>query len=423
MNGVEVTTKTPRTALVIGGGIIGLTTAYVLARHGVQVTVLDEGLIDKRASSATAGIIGGSSVIPWANENLWKRVPGMLLDRKKPLFMGLPLPKGIFNFLKQSKKSSQPDAFQSSSAGLANLGLKGRESWEQILSDLPEAASLFQFEGCLFLYQREVDREADAIDVQIRRSHGMEIKDLCESEIRDILPDMPSPINSAAYVPAAGHVTDPVGLQTNLVTAIKARGGKFIEEKVTHLTCSSNRVEAAITSQGPVSEDVIILAAGQGSANLVKDVGLNIPMAPAWGVSVTFENANVDLKTPILVLNHGIAVTPSDKGLRVTGLLQIGGPEKTMAMERRLIELAKQLFGDFDHTGLSVVSGARPLMADSLPALGPDPNYTNLYHNYGHGHWGLTQASTSALIISNQVMGGNYEIDISAYRPDRFQHG
>jgi D-amino-acid dehydrogenase len=422
MTGADLAQTAPKSALVIGGGIVGLTTAYKLARDGLKVTVLDEGAVERRASSATGGIIGGSSVIPWANESLWKRVPGMLLDRKKPLFMGFPLPKGLLNFLTHSKKSSRPSAFQSSSAGLANLGLKGRGAWEQLLIDLPDAASLFQFEGCLFLYQQEADKEADAIDVKIRRSHGMEIEDLNEDEVRKLLPEMPSPINGAACVSAAGHVTDPVGLQNNLMKAIKALGGKFIEERATHLSCSSNRVDAVNTAQGPLSEDIVILAAGHGSAELAHNVGLKIPMVPAWGVSVTFEDADVELSVPMLVLNHGLAVTPSDKGLRVTGLLQIGGAKKTKAMERRLIELAKELFGDFGHSGIRVVAGPRPLMADSLPALGPDPNRHNLYHNYGHGHWGLTQASTSALIISNHVMGRKCDVDISAYRPDRFRY-
>lgn len=416
-----MTDAVPQSALVIGGGIIGLTTAYDLARNGVSVTVVDEGPIDNRATTATAGIIGGSSVIPWAHESLWKRVPGMILNRKKPLYMALPLPNGLLNFLKHSRKSGQPTAFNSSSAGLANLGLKGRDSWAHILSDLPDAASLFQYSGCLFLYQRETDKRADAGDVEIRRSHGMELDDLCEAEVRKILPTMTSPIAGAVCVTAAGHVKDPVGLQQQLKAAISDLGGSFVEEKVTRLTCSSNRIEAVNTAQGPLSQDLIILAAGQGSAKLAQDVGLKIPMAPAWGVSVMFENADVNLSVPMLVLNHGIAVTPSDKGLRVTGLLQIGGAEKTKTMERRLIELAKELFGDFTYTGTSVFAGPRPLMADSLPALGPDPNYKNLFHNYGHGHWGLTQASTSARIVSDHVMGRSCNVDINAYRPDRFQ--
>lgn len=420
MTGAEATTSSPQSALVIGGGIIGLTTAYELARNGVRVTVIDEGPVDNRATTATAGIIGGSSVIPWANESLWKRVPGMILDRKKPLYLALPLPKGLLNFLKHSHKSGQPEVFSSSSAGLANLGLRGRESWSHLLSDLPEAASLFKYRGCLFLYQKESDRLADAGDVGIRRSHGMEIDELNESEVREILPSMPSPIDGAVNVTAAGHVSDPIELQKHLRAAIIDLGGAFLEEKVINLKCTSNRVEAAYTAKGVKEAEVIVLAAGHASAALARDVGLNIPMTPAWGVSVTFEGSDVDLAVPMLVLNHGIAITPSDKGLRVTGLLQIGGAKKSEAMERRLIELAKELFGEFNYTGTSVVAGPRPLMADSLPALGPDPNYENLYHNYGHGHWGLTQASTSARIVTNHVMGRACNVDITAYRPDRF---
>ena len=70
------------TALVIGGGIVGLATAYSLCRRGLQVTLLDEGPVEKRASSATAGIIGGSSVIPWAHSKLWPHLPKHLFTTK-----------------------------------------------------------------------------------------------------------------------------------------------------------------------------------------------------------------------------------------------------------------------------------------------------------------------------------------------------
>ena len=413
-------TTAPRSAVVIGGGIVGLATAYDLSRHGISVTVVDEGHIDQRASSATAGIIGGSSVIPWANDQLWGRVPGMLLDRTKPLYLTWPLPKKLASFLRYSLQSGRPDTVKASAAGLANLGLKGRAYWADLLRDLPEAAELFDYEGCLLFYDSEAAKKGDAKDTALRRGFGMQIDDLTADEVRQILPPLEKPVFGASSVTTAGHVVDPVGLQNALCDGIKRNGGQFAKARAEALKLANGAVISVKAGTQEISGDVFVLAAGQGAADLGRELGIRIPMAPAWGVSVTFQDPGINLKVPLLVLNEGLAITPSRQGLRVSGLLQIGGEGKASTMQARLMTVAKQIFGDFSYTGTQTFMGPRPLTADSLPFLGQDTSCTNLFHNFGHGHWGLTQASTSASVVRNLILGRPSEIDISAYRPDRF---
>ena len=126
------TTK-PRTALVIGGGIIGLTTAYTLCRNGVEVTIFDDRAKDQRATSATAGIIGGSSVIPWASSKLWPQLPRHIIERDGPLRLSLPLPNGAMGFFRRSVQAGREEPRTMSSAGLANLGLRGWDAWQDLL--------------------------------------------------------------------------------------------------------------------------------------------------------------------------------------------------------------------------------------------------------------------------------------------------
>jgi glycine/D-amino acid oxidase-like deaminating enzyme len=410
----------PETALVIGGGIVGLTTGYALARAGIRVTILDAGPVNRRASTATAGIIGGSSVIPWAEAGLWRRLPRMILNRQDPLFLSWPLPKGLLNFVRQSRRASRPEAVQASAAGLANLGLKGLGAWYDLLSELPHAASLFRQNGCLLFHRTPKDREADASNTALRRSFGMDLTDLTAEDMRHRLPALQSPTAGGVCVNAAGHVTDPLRLQQHLKQAVSDLGGTLIETPAIKLEIAGDRVASVRSAAARHEADIVILTAGAGALTLTPELGLQIPMAPAWGVSVTFENSDVDLDLPLLVLGDGYAATPSAQGLRVSGLLQVGGAGKSETMQARLVELAKGLFGPFSYTGIQCFTGPRPLMADSLPALGPDPTCRNVYHNFGHGHWGLTQAAISAQVIANLVTGQATGLDIAAYSPARF---
>jgi len=413
--------KTPKlgTALVIGGGIIGLATAYSLCCRGLQVILLDEGPVDKRASSATAGIIGGSSVIPWAHSKLWPRLPKQLLNSDGPLRAAKPLPKNLMSFFMRSLQAGSTEARAASASGLANLGLRGWDSWQDLLYDLPDARNLFVQNGCLFYYKTAEDAVADSSSNGIRRSFGMDLTELDAADMRTLLPALKQAAAAGVGVNSAGHVVDPIGLQEKLLKAILGTGAKLVKQHVNNFVFVEGKVVSVATDEGQYEADTFILCAGSRSSVLTAQLGHRTHMIPAWGASVTFRNSKVDLNIPFLILSDGIAVTPTSAGLRISGLLQVGGAGNAKAMIAALIGHAKLLFGDFEYTDIVTFAGPRPLSADSLAFLGADPAHENLYHNYGHGHWGLRQAAISAQIIGDLVLGLDPKIDISAYRPHR----
>jgi D-amino-acid dehydrogenase len=410
-----------RATIVIGGGICGLATAYALSLEGNDVTVIDAGPIDQRASTATAGIIGGSSVIPWASLGLWPRIPAHMLNRDAPLFFARPLPPKLGAFTFKSIAASRSKPRLDSAKALANLGLRGWDAWQNLLDGLPDTRALFSQKGCLLYYATPEQMQAEASGNALRKSFGMQLADISEAEMKQALPPLSCSVVGGTLIKEAGHVTNPVALQEHLRAAIMARGGTFVAQSVTGMSVSGNRITAVSTMDGlSYSADAVVLCAGAGSAKLAEQLGHTVPMIPAWGASVTFTNPSVDLTAPLLMLSDGIAVTPSDAGLRVSGLLQVGGAGKAEAMIRTLTRKAKDVFGAFTYSDTIVHAGPRPLMADSLPCLGRDPRVDNAYHNFGHGHWGLTQASISAQVVSDLVMDRATRIDIAAYGVDRF---
>ena len=416
------TRHVPPNVSVIGGGILGLTMACTLLKQGFSVTLIDGEGVAGRASSATAGIIGGSSVIPWASTDLWMNVPRMLRNPDGPLRVIWPPSKNILPFIFKSIKAGTSRHRIKSAKGLAELGLRGWKAWMRLSNDYPELKSLFNQNGCLLYYSNPQENYYDSANNMKRREMGMRLMPLGSQEIQDLLPSVTHPKPSGTLIEQAGNINDPILFQSTLKDLIKKAGGTFVCQKALGFITEAEHVRAVKTRLGNIDCDAAIICAGAGSAALSRKLSTKACILPAWGASITLHEAEIILKLPLLNQISGIAVLPNLDGLRVAGLLQLGGRSKHREelMEKILLRYVQKLFGHFPYQRLSGQFGPRPLTPDSLPVLGSAPNYKNAYFNFGHGHWGITHAAISANIIVDLIIDGTSELDITPYKPDRF---
>ena len=126
MRNLNKNLKSKKKVTVVGGGIVGLATACCLAQNNFAVTIIDSTGLKNRASSATAGIIGGSSVIPWANDHLWTKIPSMIKSKDGPLNIEWPFPSDFTSFIYKSWKAGSKSQINLSSRGLAKIILQLR---------------------------------------------------------------------------------------------------------------------------------------------------------------------------------------------------------------------------------------------------------------------------------------------------------
>tara|TARA_B100001173_G_scaffold275271_1_gene255379 strand:+ start:105 stop:1376 length:1272 start_codon:yes stop_codon:yes gene_type:complete len=407
---------------VIGGGIIGLATACRLAQDSFDVTLIDANKSKNRASIATAGIIGGSSVIPWANDHLWKKIPSMILNKEGPLKVMLPLPKDFMSFIFKSHKAGSNFEISKSSKGLAELGLKGWTEWQSLLKPHRKLRRFFTQNGCL-LYYSDSDEYSDEIkNNQLRRKRGMKIKDLKTNELFLKIPQTCDEKPMATLILKAGHLSDPLKFQDNLIKELKKKGVKRIIAKANSFEVKKNKIYKVITNKGKIKCDHVIICSGTGGKDLVKELGSEISMIPAWGTSIILKKPDIKIKLPILIEKKGFAIVPNSNELRIAGLVQVGGKlnNRNMKFENILLNQVKKIFGSFKFKGIKSATGARPLTSDSLPVVGRSPNFKNAFFNFGHGHWGMTHAPVCANIISNLIGERKNKINIKPYDISRF---
>lgn len=411
------------TVVVVGGGIIGLASALQLLKRGCDVTVIDPGTLSQRASTATAGLIGGSAVIPWASEGLWAQLPRMLIDRSSALQMSWPLPRGLLRYFAMCYRAGKPPALEQSSAGLAALGLSGYKHWMELLDAFPSARDLFRQTGCSFLYTTDTARIADERNNQLRESHGMQLQRLGSEQTTQRIPGLNIKPSGSVNVVEAGHVSDPVDLQKQMKMAIVELGGHIMPSKVSGFVIKGGRVTGVRTGNKEYSGDQFVIAAGFGSADLAAGLNCRIPLLAGFGSGLVLEQSNVKLDTPYLVLNEGFAVVPNysngENCLRVAGLVAIGA-SKPQLQCKLLLQKLSRLYGDLQYKSISSSSGARPLTPDSLPVISRAPDNDNVIFNFGHGHWGLTHAASSASLVADIMLRKESTIDINLFNANRF---
>ena len=408
--------------MVVGGGIIGLCSAYTLQKQGYRVSVIDPDHSENNASTATAGIIGGSAVVPWASADLWRRIPAMLLNPNSPLTLSFPVPKNLLSFFYQSRRASEPERYKASASGLATLGLSGNDNWMDLLNELDDAWAFFKQTGCYFIYLTEADRANDEQNNALRKEFGMHLENLNSEQTVIAVPSLVTTDAGAVKVVKAGHVVDPLGLQHTLRADIERRGGQFIASAVSHFEKNDSQVRKVYTADGEYDFDHIVIAAGSDSAILARKLGSNVPMIPGYGNSLRLVDANVKLDAPMLFMGQGIAVTPAFDGIRVAGLVSIGGNTKRTRERHyaRLLKFAKTLFTDLEYQSIVYHTGARPLTIDSLPVISQSPHFNNAWFNFGHGHWGLTQASSSAKFLAKLLKQGHQSDKSNPFNVSRF---
>ncbi len=421
-----MTSSDPKQVMIVGGGIVGLCTAYALQKLSYHITLVGPEDISDRASSAAACLIGGSAVIPWATASLWREIPSMLTNPQSPLNLAVPFPPGILSFFLKSHQAGKQKARDKSSAGLAELGLGGLDSWMRLLDDLPAASALFSQSGCYFLYTEDAHRDADKSNCHIRKSFGMTLTEHDSSQVEKLIPELFCRGATAIDVVNAAHIRDPMKLQQILKAEFLQNGGTIVETTVTDFQTKNSHVASVIAAGQSFSPDAVVIAAGYGSKTLAKKLNSDVPLLPCRGHSITLPGNLFPLDKPFLVQNNGFAVTPTDQGLRIAGLVSIGGnpARQSKRATELLLRHATSLFGNsnidsIDPNTITYCSGVRPLTPDSLPVIDKSPYFDNVYFNFGHGHWGLTQAASSAKklvkLIQSSTMKQENNFSISRF--------
>ena len=387
--------------LVIGAGIIGVTTALALQRDGHAVRILDRKGVAAETSRGNAGAFAYTDIEPLATPGILRKAPKWLLDPLGPLSIppayALPLLPWMLRFW----RASWQDRYAAAVAAQASLMHQSRAALERLIADV-SGEPLMRREGQLQVYEGEAAYRASLPAWDLRRQHGVRF-DLLQSPgaLAEIQPGLSPRFTHAGYTPDWMNTVDPARWTEHLAQQFVAAGGQIDIADVRALRQVGEGVEVE-TATGSIRADQVVLAAGAWSHHLARSLGDTIPLETERGYNTTFPTASFDLRTHVTFADHGFVVSKIGDGLRVGGAVELGGLRRAPNYKRAetLLRKACDFLPGFDPQGGTQWMGFRPSLPDSLPIISRAPRADRVIYAFGHGHLGLTQSAGTAELVA-----------------------
>ena len=408
--------------LIIGAGVIGVSTAYALAEAGYPSTVLDQADICAGSSHGNAGLIVPSHALPLARPGVIRQGMRWLLDSKSPFYIRPRLDRDLWRWLWHFYHAANSATERRVIPILHALNRISLEIYRELDHRLEHGFG-FQPSGGLFLFRTEKGLEDGRAEARLLAEFGIASRRLDAAETISMAGQLPRPVAGSIYYADDAHL-QPARFVHGLAAATKKKGVTFQKRtKVLDLMVESGCVTGVETNRGRFRSRKIVLAAGAWSPGLVRRLNLRLPIQPAKGYSITAPRPVSFPELHMHLTESKVAVTPLGDRLRFAGTLELAGLDLSIS-RRRLAAIAEAARGylgiDPLEDAVEVWRGLRPLTPDTLPLVGPLPGLDNLIVAGGHGMLGMAMGPATGRLVSQLLLGEPTDIDLAPLRPARF---
>ena len=404
---------------IIGGGIMGISSALYLIRRGCKVTIIEKEPNGEPASYGNASWLSSSSITPVLMPGAIIKIPKMLFSRDGPLFLNFPGVLRILPWLLKYLSYSSEVKVNYISDHLAPLLSNSFEEHKK-LAEGTDALKWIVNSPFLFIYKNREDYIRETLTWNIRKKHGFKPIEIGKDELSALVPGLSEDYTFAIKINNQGYISNSKKYLNDLIEGFKKLGGKIIEDEVVDIS-SDQKTIIIKGKKEEIFSDSVVIAAGVFSEKLSKKYGANVPMQSERGYHLELSGTNVKLKYPLMNGYLKLAITPRPSGIRFAGLVEFGSIDSnpnTKAYDL-LIRNAKSMFPKITFKEKQEWSGHRPATVDSLPLIGPSQINEKVFFAYGHHHIGLTAGPKTGKLISKSILRDNDQIDLTAYRPNR----
>ncbi len=408
-----------KTVVIVGGGLVGQSSALFLTEAGADVTIIDSDALGSGAARGNAGFMCTAIVEPLPMPGAIGNALKSLRDPARALRI---LPKAIPRmapWLLTFARNCTASRYQSGRAALAEFNRNSSAVLERLTS---QGAAVTLSRELLVPYHDVAKAEHHFKALQPMVEFGARIPDrvVDGDELRRIAPAITDHVRAGLVMPGDRSV-DPRRYVDSVIEILRTRGTRFLEHtEITRVVSSGDSVRSVETSNGTIDGEEFVLAAGAGSRLLAKHFDLRLAVIPGQGYNVGLPTSP-GLQQPVIFEEVHAVATPFEDRIRLGGTMEFGGdhpPFDARRIESIITSMRKFLDLDWDER-FDTWAGSRPMSADGLPFMGRPKRWRNVVVGTGHGMFGLTLAPPSGVAIAELIMTGRSSTDISAFDPDR----
>ncbi len=411
-------------ATIIGGGTVGLFTAYYLAEAGIEVTVIDQGDLTKGCSIGNAGMIVPSHFVPLASPGMIGKGVKWMFSAKSPFYIHPRLDRRLVEWCLLFYRSATKKHVDRSLPYLKNLSLLSKSLYFDFARQYPEAGIGLEEKGLLMLYKTAAVEHEEVEMAALSNANGIAANVLSRSEARELEPDADLDVRGAVHFTGDAHL-DPAKLHDFLKRHLLARGVRLIgQAEVERFAHSNGRITHVVTNQGEFACDQLVVCAGAWSGKVARLLGLKLPMLSGKGYSF-MQNNQPAIRTPAILTEQKVAVTPFGAQVRFGGTMEITDTDHRVNPKRvqGIYESISRYYTGFTPTppaAETIWSGLRPCSPDGMPYIGPTARWQNVHFGTGHGMMGISLAPATGLLLAEQLRQKQPSLLTDAFSPDRY---
>ncbi len=408
--------------IIIGGGIIGLSTAYYLQKEGYKVIVIDQTNISEGASFVNAGYISPSHIIPLAAPGMITTGLKMMFNSASPFYVK---PRFDSDFLKWSlafKKSSTESKVAKAIPVIKEINLLSKELYTDIYNN-DEFDFQFERKGLLMYYQTEKAGEKEMKTAKRAAEIGLETELLSLEEIKKIEPNVNLNVKGAIYYKCDAHMT-PGEFMNQMTAYLKGKNVIFYtNERVVDMTVQADKVATVLTDKREISADEVVIAAGSWSPLLAKKIGITLLVQAGKGYCINVKRPT-GITIPSLLMEAKVGVTPMNGFTRFAGTMELAGINHKINPVRvkAIANAAENYFNGLKIEPSEIndaACGLRPVSPDGLPYIGRVAAFSNLSIATGHAMMGWSLGPATGKLIAEILTGRKTSMDTIPFNPKR----
>lgn len=413
--------------VVLGAGIIGVTTAYYLARLGAEVEVLDrQREPGMETSFANAGELSYGMTSPWAAPGIPLKAIKWMFMKYRPLLLHPLLSPSMWGWCAQMVRNCNPESYAINKSRMVRVSNYSRDALSDLMKDVDIDFELREL-GTLQLFRKQKQLDGSKADQDILAKYDSPFEVLDRDGCIKAEPGLAHVADK--FVGGLRLMADRTGdcrmFTQALAKKAEALGVKFhYNVTINGFAMNSGRIEGVDTTDGRVTGDRYVCAMGPYAPVLLKTIGIRLPIYPIKGYSITLPVTDSDAAPQSTIMDgtYKVAITRLGSRIRVAGQAEIIGYNKDLG--KHATDAVRHVVGDLFPKGGDISqaqgwTGLRPMTPDGTPVLGPT-RYDNLFLNTGHGTLGWTMSCGSGRLIADLVMNRPPEIDLDGLTAARY---